>query len=288
MHFLVAVVTYPGHRWQDLLAPYDALTKNEEYGEFVDKTEELKKYFNNVKYERIKGPDGELYSTIDRKFKVKKKDEHGQVQCRYIYPAGYEKVNVPVSEIHGSFDKFIESCNLVKTNDGRFGRINNPNKRFDWYEMGGRWPGELILKKGIKSGQRGTASEIASSEFKKSAYQPIDGQLVADQAEIKDIDWEKMKEIQTAIANENWIRMQDKSIQNRESMYTYEITKEEYIKLNTYFNTIAVITPDGKWVSEENYKEYLGQDANWEDGLYKNFLENLDPECTVSLIDCHD
>lgn len=35
----------------------------------------------------------------------------------------------------------------------------NPNKKWDWYEVGGRWPGKLLLKSG-RATDRGTAGEI--------------------------------------------------------------------------------------------------------------------------------
>lgn len=72
----------------------------------------------------------------------------------------------------------------------------NPNKQWDWYEVGGRWTGMLKLKPGAKGvqGRPGLGTQGA-----KRGY--------ADQARMGDIDWEGMRDEAGEKAGVYWDRV---------------------------------------------------------------------------------
>lgn len=45
--------------------------------------------------------------------------------------------------------------------DGKYGYLSNPGSTWDWYKIGGRWNGNIILKKG-KKGIKGNAGTMGS------------------------------------------------------------------------------------------------------------------------------
>lgn len=63
-------------------------------------------------------------------------------------PADMEELLKDFSE-HGkgeTLEEFAKDWNgYEKNSDGVFGRLTNPNKQWDWWEVGGRWEGRLKL-----------------------------------------------------------------------------------------------------------------------------------------------
>ena len=73
-----------------------------------------------------------------------------------------------------------------RTPEGRYGYWHNPNDKWDWYIVGGRWTGSLILKNldavGAINGEPGLMTEPNSNPY------------LADAAYARDIDFRGMRE----------------------------------------------------------------------------------------------
>ena len=69
--------------------------------------------------------------------------------------------------------------------------------------------------------------------------------------------------------------------------------KEQYAQLTTEFGTYAVITPDGKWHSKGDmgwfgFSSESFEEANsWSVSFKEKFIDNADPEWTLTVVDCH-
>ena len=75
----------------------------------------------------------------------------------FVLLDGYDLVNIPFNEKYNSFDEYMEDwCGYTEKNPvtGKFSRWTNPNSKWDWYSVGGRWEGFLLDKNGndISSG----------------------------------------------------------------------------------------------------------------------------------------
>jgi hypothetical protein len=80
----------------------------------------------------------------------------------------------------GSFEYLFKLNFGGEKNDaGDWGHYHNPVARWDWFVLGGRWPGQLILKPG-RSGVLSPESEDGDREFSP---------LEVDQARFGDVDW---------------------------------------------------------------------------------------------------
>jgi len=90
---------------------------------------------------------------------------------------------------------FAERYYGYEENDGKFGRTHNPNRKWDWYQIGGRWSGFLKLKAGVK-GKLGSRSLLDSS--------PDDRRGRADQARKGDIDVAGMRDEAGEKAGKKW------------------------------------------------------------------------------------
>lgn len=132
-------------------------------------------------------------------------------------PEGAEKVEVPhdsfadylkYSHHYGFIVPFGEQPDLADKHkygyallgaDGDVVKVihrTNPNRKWDWWAVGGRWAGLLKLKSVNATHGRGRP-RVMGSRF-------ADGEDRCDQAMKKDIDWEGMRDQAAAKASAKW------------------------------------------------------------------------------------
>ena len=260
-HYTVAVITKTNDfdELEELMAPFSEYLETEPYirrtkQQIIEDAKKHKESWaerveNGSEEERNKILHEESYRNIRKLLKAKTDEE--------LYNAErYED---------GTYDE-----------DGNELTTYNPNSKWDWYEIGGRWDG-LLRKKG--TGRRCNTLQIK------------DWDISADPAEIKGIErfWEIVVE---------GAEPQDKNEEMASHLYNkdyyiqkYE-TKENYVETESVFTTYAVLLQDGTWLapgemgwfgaSSESPEESLA----WEKG-YKDIIDKLDPEWYVTIVDCH-
>ncbi len=205
------------------LQPYhefECTGKNDQYVVNVDRLAEARETFSKDKSTRLRATDGTLHTFFDAdgdwrpEFSQPESDPlPGMTERRtYFVPAGYEKVQVPTSEVEtfeewiGDYYGFKDKCvaqgaepDLDGANKYGWYRKNganevcemidrtNPNKKWDWYKLGGRWTGYFTLKPGAVGiqGEPGLMTQ-------RAAYRK------ADQLRKCDIDIDAM--IDTAVS----------------------------------------------------------------------------------------
>jgi len=166
--------------------PYDeGVSSDSPYSEFFDETERLTKEYENSSVDQIL-LDGKHYFIFDRELIVdinKKLIGTGEEKKTYfrlkydedkdfIIKAGGAQVSVPYKELYKSFHEFATQYHGYVKNGEHYGYFRNPNAKWDWYVVGGRWSGYFpVLKSSI--------SEYESSNV--------------DIIRIKDIDFDKAK-----------------------------------------------------------------------------------------------
>lgn len=224
-HFTVLVI---GADHEKQLAPFhefECTGVNDEFVQDVDRTEEARRLFDKRTETRLKASDGTLHSFFDecgqwrKEFSQPESDVFlGGGGRTYFVPEGYEKVEVPASEVT-TFAQFaagyygapvVPFGQEPDTNgDHKFGYITmdeagdvvkvvrrtNPNKKWDWYVVGGRWSGFFRLKPNAE-GVRGEAGLLGASRNK--------GEGFADQCTKGAIDLEWMRDEVGRRAGEGW------------------------------------------------------------------------------------
>jgi hypothetical protein len=184
-HFTVLVI---GDNPEKQLAPYrENNTRDcpQELLEFHEtETEYLKEYEEDA-IERIVMPDGSLISMFDDEFRI---DENGfgiGSQTHEV-PDHLEKTEIPFKELYPTFEDFMKDHHgYTKRDDktGRYGYWENPNAKWDWYELGGRWTGFFKTKPDCEYSEIGEPGLMGGKA--EDGY--------ADQVEKKDIDIEYMR-----------------------------------------------------------------------------------------------
>jgi len=221
------------------------------------------------------------------------------------YQKEYEEEKPDVKKKYPSFKEYIEEyCGYHYDEDQKaYGYWENPKAKWDWWEIGGRWMGSLLIKSG-KEGATGNPGV-----FGNGIPNTPKGYRWVDACKISDISWEKMAEIakyellkNEAEDGDLWDILTNPNIDQEKRMkYTFYKpewfverygNKENYIKSQVAFSTYAVITPDGEWnapgdmgwfgCSSESHEDQ----NKFADNYFDSFIKpNQDKY--IAIIDCH-
>lgn len=195
----------------ELLAPYQENNMNDcpkQFMEFSDVEDEYLEEYNNGTDEWIDlGPVNDVSKTgevvhADAEISNTERIWNGRRLVRgwhamfrkegvfgigsntHDVPPDRAKIQIPYSKLHASFEEFVASYHGVKERDsekGRYGYWENPNKKWDWWVVGGRWRGFYPVKTGIEKivGEPGTLDNDSSGGSDVVRLDQIDMDVVA-------------------------------------------------------------------------------------------------------------
>lgn len=171
--------------------------------------------------------------------------------------------------------KYIASDYEIDDN-GNLLTTYNPQSKWDWYEIGGRWHDFLPLK----NGNHANSARLCDIDFSpsKEDYEKairfwdvyVDG-APCDEEEAK-THW--------SLYNADYYRD------------TYG-TREVYAEAMSNFATFAVVTPDGDWHEKAQMGWFGLSDATARDELewprhyFDRFIKGNDPDMFMTIVDCH-
>jgi len=194
---------------------------------------------------------------------------------------------------NGDFDKFAMEWSGVEKDDitGRYGYWTNRNGHWDWYEIGGRWTGEIKIKAGAKGslGVPGVPQQLGLAPYEiREDY--------VDSARKKDIDFAAMHSNIHEDLREQYIAWHTASEKERESFWIPEsaIPKEgetevEYAeRLFTPWSCYAIII-NGQWFASAYYDrkaEKWVDIPNWKK-VFWDKLNSVDGDELITIVDMH-
>lgn len=293
-HFATLVIHKEGADIDGILAPF--CETDEDFFEFYDFTDEIKKEYSAVTVKRVKMPNGKYYNYGDKIFakKVSKeeyyKNQNGfrsyissgrnglnteYILCDYIEKGG-ALVDVPAKEIM-TLGEYAEYCGYCKykqdenipDEDAVFGYYFNPNAEWDWFEIGGRWNNSIKTKSGVFC----NSCKIGEIDFT-----PDERKM-----EINRHFWE-------IVVNKEPLKEGEKKpfcFYTEEYLKKLYGDKETYALRNSTFSTYSILTPDGEWLSLSSATE--NEEREWYkfyQSIIKKFAEE-NPDYVVTLVDCH-
>jgi len=217
-----------------------------------------------------------------------------------------ETADIPMEEIRGkyelekhgdeSFSSFVERYYGFIYNEelDECGVLRNPNGRWDWYEIGGRWSNMLRLKPGCV-GYRGKRKPFGQNAPIKKGY--------FDQAKLSDVEfsldmtafekaerfWEVVVEGQP-LRDGVTARFFHSTIEKDDYLRQYG-DKHTYAMAAASFSTWALITPDGEWHEAGHMGGFASHDATKESRTaYQAKVDaalKSDPNLWITIVDCH-
>lgn len=285
-HFSVAVFTeHNGSTIDELLAPYYEGLEMEPYVAYTREEaiasvrKEFEDYKNTRYAEFLKNPE-----------QYKKDCANNPAHLNYIENEFPKRLNWTDEECYNHKAEYYDEDMIDE--DGNLLSTYNPNSKWDWYSIGGRFPGKLKAK----DGNHGEGSAFRSNpridgEFDSARVGDIDFSIDMDEYNKAIRYWEVVVEKQPLREDEN---KEDFFSWYRDGYYEeYYRDKETYAKICASCNTYAVVTPDGKW-HEKGQMGWFGassetadESLDWDLHYKERFLDTADPDWTLTIVDCH-
>lgn len=277
-HFTLLVL---GEDIEKQLEPFNEQGRPE-YMKFEDKEEEWRKEFESETTKLVRLEDGTYVFPWNERFRVP--GTFGTGGNTHKVPDNLKEEDVPLNQFYKDFDSFCEAWHGIKKNEeGRYGYLDNPNAKWDWYQIGGRWAGKFILKPGAQ-GNLGEMSLLSNREVPPANR--------VSQARKGDIDWEAMKRHYRKDAEKIWEEAQSKDEKMRQFIYDIspETTREQYVERHTRFSTFAVLH-NGEW-KEKGEMLWFGivkdekDHEDWQWQIYQ-LIDSLPDDTLLTICDCH-
>lgn len=275
-HFSVMVI---GEDYEELLKPFD---ENIEVEQYISKTKE--QLIEDGKRLIARGKENyDKWKANKEEYEKKCSNPRHLKYLENEFPARLEWTN---EQIYQDQIKYCEPHELSP--DGGTYSTYNPQSKWDWYQLGGRWAGMLKLKQDDRhKGGRGEPSLLMKDFNYKQGW--------VDQARFSAIDWEGMKKAQEAKGfGDEWDNlMAGKDLYRPEYYIERYKTKENYVKKMCEFSTYAVLTADGVWHEAGKMgwwactEQTPAESGEWEDIFYEHFLKPRKMDDLISIVDCH-
>lgn len=172
--------------------------------------------------------------------------------------------------------------------DGNYISTYNPNSKWDWYEFGGRWGGSLKLKKG------GKADEARAGEIDWDAM----FSLSKGNAKHAERFWDEyvLRKLPEGVSEKGAAAYLDKEFGFILSSPEYFLdtygTKENYLRHMSLWTAYAVLDDEGWHAAGEMgwfgcHSETADELKDWEENFRARFIDTLDPDDAVAIVDCH-
>lgn len=290
-HYAVLVI---GENIKEQLAKFDENLETERYVEYT-KEELIKK--GRKRIEDYKNNYYVSYLNDPVKYENECKNEDHMKYLIYEFPL---KLKWTDEEVYIDGIEYEEAENIGP--DGEIYSTRNPNSKWDWYTIGGRYRDRLALKNSLVGVKGDTLEKYVGSLYRESKEGYCDSALK------KDIDWSKSHQIKEEY--DSAIRFWEIKIEGSEPItdeekedvkfdwykpeyYTDKYkTKEVYATCMSNFTMWSIVI-DGKWyekgemgwfgVSDESGDEGL----LWELNFYDKFIKDLSEDTLLTVVDCH-
>ena len=260
-HYTVAVITHTGTEEEidRLLAPFD---ENLEVEEYICRTRE----------EIIENGKANQQRWIEN---IEKEESIDKLKAYLIHPTYQWAREILAAETDEDFFKAEAYAEQVGP-DGNEWSSYNPDAKWDWYQIGGRWSGSL-------------------RDYEGNYH---------DTLQICDWDYNYM----SPTAVERYSRMWDVMVEGAErteeekqewwGLYNADYYREkygnksEYVKAMMTFSTYAVLTADGEWLApgKVGFFGMSDADASTEGAWERNFtrlIDTADKDMYITIVDCH-
>lgn len=185
----------------------------------------------------------------------------------------YENENNSIKKRYPTFEKYMNHYGYKKNEyTGRYGYYENPNAKWDWYAIGGRFDYDDGF--GYFTKLKDLDLNPVESEYNEALRY---WEVVVEGSPIREDE------------DENWFF----SIYKTE-YYTEQFkTKENYALDCSTFSTWAMVTPDGEWYENGKMGWFAMSDATMESRnnfkrFFYDYLKNPEnSEYFLTIVDCH-
>jgi hypothetical protein len=174
----------------------------------------------------------------------------------------------------------------------------NPQSKWDWYQIGGRWQGKLVLKKG-------SVGKYFKKPHQDNCFLPIAKRIEVEKGEsfanidaayLKDIDFEFMLERARTTAEKDWVESQIADPVEKYFVHGVEKdeTKEQFLVRRVVpLRTHAVLVEGKEW-EEPSEMGWFGtthdekeKECDWANKFTERYLANPTEQTVIVVVDYH-
>lgn len=160
-HFTVLVITDNPEDVESAMAPFQENNAGdcpEQFLTFTSVQEEVERDWTSEDLHNGYMDKGQFYWPHNT---YELETTYGKNWVEYV-----DKVSLRLNQVYSSFDKMVEDYHgyrSVNPDTGEYGYWENPNAKWDWYQIGGRWTGFFKMKWPTLPGLEGfTKAEISN------------------------------------------------------------------------------------------------------------------------------
>ena len=292
-HFAVLLI---GNDIEEQLSKYDENLEIPRYIKYTkeeliaNERESIEEYKNDTYAEYLSDPIKYAENTTN--------ENH----LKYLKEEFPKKLTMTDEEIYELAIKWYDPEDIGE--NGEVYSTRNPDSKWDWYEVGGRYAGRIAVKDGV---------EIEEPNFSWGWSDDEKDKVIAmgyktDSAYIKDIDFSKMhrteEDYKDAIRYWELVVEGDKPKNKEEEdsvkfnwykpeFYTERYkNKETYAKCNSSFSMWAVVK-DGVWYEKGEMgwwamsNETNDEAVDWDLNFFDRFIKDLPEDTVITVVDCH-
>ena len=297
---------------------YECTGIDDEYVVDVDVTEELMEKWNGEK-SVVRLSDGSVISRYDDRCYVAtdKKDVLGRPEKEFRLPDGATEETMPQREFSAATGESLQDFAMdwggwSMKDDGRFYDRTNPNKKWDWWSVGGRYSNRLRV-----NGEKSDQARVADLELSamKRANQGEREQWIGRCCSEAGITREELEIAcrEDGPAHDDWMALPEPK--PRGEAYREWLTEQggdrailakarrcwdipntggksfaEWIDGTSALSTFAVVK-DGQWFERGNMGwwgvVFDEKDPDEWDRELDRLVGNLGPDQYVTFVDCH-
>lgn len=265
-HYTVAVITktnpYETNELRELLAPFD-------------ENLEVEKYVYRTREQIIKDAKEHKEALVK---KIEEETDIEKLKNYLISPTRQYSRKLLTAVTDSDFYWAEVDRDMFDVIDGNEYSTYNPDSKWDWYEVGGRWSGLLISKADGK--------EYNSLQIKDWDYDVFN----TDELHYYCRFWDVVVDGAEPTKEEKEEHIF--GLYNREYYLKKYGSKSNFIKCMCTFSTYALLTPDGEWFAPGKMGWFGCSHAEPEDEFkwerdYIDLIKTFDPEYYVTIVDCH-
>lgn len=297
---------------------YDKIVNNEEYR--IKKFHAVGTPLNIGTRLLFRYGDKELYAEISVTSKERSKGQG--------YDITVQKIDAPIEtkiqDYYKDFENYVKEYHGYDKRDeekGRYGYWYNPNAKWDWYSLGGRWTGFFKLKEGAsgKVGTPGLMTNKADSGYADQTLKKnIDIEFMENAAVEKNLDkYDKAQKIIKGEEFKTWdeiLKIEDMKIEEKRELYhaqsvikrfsnssvfgpfddidKYTGSREKFIdKVRAETLQTFAVLKDGKWYKKGEVGwwgvVHNEKDEDVWNKEFKKLIDEISEDTLLSVYDCH-
>lgn len=175
---------------------------------------------------------------------------------------------------------------LERDANGNYGNKTNPNARWDWWVIGGRWSNTLLRKDGFRADTASTSDVDWGAMAGRAATQSGERWDAWKEVKALEADGATKEDVRKALDDADFTLTRNDEVADLDSL-TREAYVEKYGQASAI--TFAFIDLEGNW-HERGKMGWWGCFSEREDGYdaeFWAFVRSLSDEQRVYIVDCH-